>query len=199
MEETSEYRSTINKLEVRHFSFFASQPRQKACFFLFLLYSISAQKCLGKTCIYGCKIVSVAQCSLRLCVFVRKKSWKNYYTQFLHMHTCECTLGISSQNTLIMSFGIFRNNYLLHFKFGFVSCQQINQHKCNPFSCLNNFYEVPKSPNIILNVYLLRQYTRIKKKRNILCICYRIVCFQQRSTNEVRKGLRTKLICLPCC
>jgi hypothetical protein len=35
MEETSEYRSTINKLEVQHFSFFASQPRQKACFFLF--------------------------------------------------------------------------------------------------------------------------------------------------------------------
>jgi hypothetical protein len=30
MEETSEYRSTINKLEVRHFSFFASQTRQKA-------------------------------------------------------------------------------------------------------------------------------------------------------------------------
>jgi hypothetical protein len=35
MEETSEYRSTINKLEVRHFSFFASQTRQKAFFFLF--------------------------------------------------------------------------------------------------------------------------------------------------------------------
>jgi hypothetical protein len=80
-----------------------------------------------------CKMVSVAQCS-GFVFSSKKKELENYY---IHVYcTCECTLCKSSQNTLTMSFEIFRNGYLLHFKFGFVSWHLAkNQHKFNPFLC----------------------------------------------------------------